>query len=193
MSQRSTLFRDVALAAISGTVPFQGDLTHLSYGDLQDLFVCLESPDREEMAGEFSGRMLAGRNPLISLLGDISVNNPLVGYWVGKAFSGRGQGYNYFRRFGHIVRSQPMATRIGRSRFDGSPCLQLHYRAYLSACGVINMVDEVRRVRPGLYLGMGTVGYTPWERGIRMPFQLAGPDAPYAGDIGITNPLHRYR
>lgn len=153
VNERTDLFRDVALAAIGGAGPFQGDLTHLRFSDLLDLFVCLESPGEAEMSGEYSAQMLAGANPLISMLGDISVNNPALGFWVGKAFSGRGRGYNYFRRFGRIVRSQPMATRVGPSRFDRSPCFQLHYGAFVSACGVINMVDEVRRVRPGLYLG----------------------------------------
>lgn len=185
------MFRDVALAAIGGTGPFRGDLTHLSYVDLLDLFVCLRCPGEDEMAGEFSAQMLAGRNPLVSLVGDIAVHNPFVGFWVGKAFSGQGRGYNYFRRFGRIVRSQPMATVVGPSRFDGAPCFQLHYRAFLSLCGAVNMVDEIRRVRPGLYLGMGTVGYTRRQRSIRMPFQLVGPNTAYTGDIGTVNPLYR--
>lgn len=171
------------------TTPVIDDLTRLGYRDLLSLFDQLASPTSEEMTGEFSARMLAGRNGAVSLLGDLSVNNPFIGFWVGKAFSGNGQGYNYFRRFGRIVRSQPMATVIGPSRFDGLPCFQLHYRAFFSACGIVNMVDEVRRVHTGLYLGMGTVGYTRWQRSIRMPFQLVGPNAAYAGDIGWRNPF----
>lgn len=173
------------------TTPVVEDLTRLGYRDLLGLFAQLPSPTSEEMTGEFSARMLAGRNAAVSLLGDLSVNNPFVGFWVGKAFSGNGQGYNYFRRFGRIVRSQPMATTLGSSRFDGSPCFQLHYRTFFSACGLINMVDEVRKVHAGLYLGMGTVGYTRWQRSIRMPFQLVGPNTAYVGDIGRRNPFFR--
>lgn len=188
MRNSLTPLQDIAISEAASDL---NDLIHLEYGELLDLFRHLSNPTSAVMTGEFSARMLAGRNPLISLVGDASVNNPFIGYWIGKAFSGSGRGYNYFRRFGRIVRSQPMATLIGPSRFDGRPCFQLRYRAFLSPCGLINMVNQVRRVRSGLYLGMGTVGYTPWERGVRMPFQLTGPHAAYAGDIGIANPLYR--
>jgi hypothetical protein len=46
------------------------------------------------------------------------------------------------------------------------------------------MVDEIRRVGPGLYLGIGTAGFIRAQRMRPMPFELMGPQSPYAGDIG---------
>ena len=70
------------------------------------------------------------------------------------------------------------------SRFDGQPAYQLVYRHFESLCGDVNMVDEVRRVVPGLYLGIGTWGFSKGQRHIPLPFLLEGPVAPYLCDIG---------
>ena len=112
-----------------------------------------------------------------------------MGYWIGKAFRGEqvaeaSQGYNYFRHWGRVVRRYPMLTTIAPSRYDGRPAFTLVYRAFHSACASINMVDEVRRVRPGLYLGIGTMGFSTKQRMMPGPFQLEGPQSPYVDDIG---------
>jgi hypothetical protein len=59
------------------------------------------------------------------------IYNPMLGTWLGNAFNGghegrqTGQGYNYFRRRGRVVRSLPMLTCVAPSRFDGKPAFQL--------------------------------------------------------------------
>lgn len=61
---------------------------------------------------------------------------------------------------------------------------QLVYRHFESACGDVNMVDEVRRVAPGLCLSIGTWGFTKGQRLIQLLFVLESPVAPYRGEIG---------
>jgi hypothetical protein len=46
------------------------------------------------------------------------------------------------------------------------------------------MVDEVRRLEAGQYLGIGTVGFSTAQRQVPRPFLMTGPVAPYRGDIG---------
>jgi hypothetical protein len=77
-----------------------------------------------------------------------------------------------------------MATLVAPSRFDGRPAFQLVYRAYRSTCGAVHMVDEVRRIRPGAYLLIGTMGILEAQRRVPVPCLLTGPVAEYRGDIG---------
>lgn len=79
-----------------------------------------------------------------------------------------------------------MQTLVAPSRYDGKPAYQLVYRAYHSLCGSMHMVDEVRRVAAGLYLGIGTWGFTDVQRQVGLPFMLAGPVAPYGADLGVV-------
>ena len=95
-----------------------------------------------------------------------------------------GRGYNSFLQGDRVVQRYPMLILLAPSRFDGQPAFQLVYRHYHSLCGLIHMVDEVRRLEPGRYLGIGTWGFSKRWRQIALPFLLEGPRAAYAGDIG---------
>lgn len=77
-----------------------------------------------------------------------------------------------------------MLTLVAPSRFDERPAFQLVYEAFHSRCADTRMVDEIRRVGPGLYLGVGTAGYRRSQRMIPIPFELSGPQTPYQGDLG---------
>lgn len=77
-----------------------------------------------------------------------------------------------------------MCTLIAPSRFDGRPAYQLVYRSYHSICGFVHMVDEVRRLDKGRYLGIGTIGFTDAQRRVPLPFLLSGPIAAYDRDLG---------
>ena len=70
------------------------------------------------------------------------------------------------------------------TRYDGRPAYTLVYRAYHSFCGDINMVDEVRRLGDGLYLGIGTWGFTERQRRVALPFLLQQTPDAYRGDVG---------
>jgi hypothetical protein len=155
-----------------------------------ELFAALPAPALGELDGEYATRLLAQPVPLLRQVYGALIYNPMLGTWLGKAFNGghdgrqTGQGYNYFRRRGRVVRSLPMLTCVAPSRFDGRPAFQLVYRAFHSLCAEVHMVDEIRRVGPGLYLGIGTAGFIRAQRVRPMPFELTGPQSPYAGDIG---------
>ena len=162
-------------------------LRQYSTDELLELFSTLEAPAISEMDGEYGARLLAQPGWMAARLGPVATNNPL-GRWLCKAFrpvnADNGRGYNSFRYRGRVIQRYPMQTLVAPSRFDGGNAYQLVYRHFRSLCGDINMVDEVRRVAPGLYLGIGTWGFTRAQRHTPYPFLLEGPEAPYRGDIG---------
>lgn len=171
----------------------ESELLGMSCRDLMALFARLPAPGIDEMNGEFAARLLAQPGALAQVIGQATVNNPLApGLWRCKAFqpvSGEhGRGYNGFAHLGRFVQRFPMQTLIAPSRYDGRPAYTLVYAAYRSMCGAIHMVDEVRRVAPGLYLGIGTWGFSDRQRRVPLPFVLRGPVAPYRGHIGKARP-----
>lgn len=163
------------------------DVRHLTAPELLALFRTLEAPAITEMHGEYRATLLRQPNLPATIAGRLIVGNPLAP-WLCKAFrpvtADSGRGYNTFSVARHVIQRYPMHTCIAPSRYDGKPAYQLIYRAYASACGDINMVDEVRRLAPGAYLGMGTWGFTDAQRRIALPFLLEGPVGDYRGDIG---------
>ncbi|MBU0994825.1 MAG: hypothetical protein KJ737_20225 [Proteobacteria bacterium] len=70
-------------------------------------------------------------------------------------------------------------NQIIKSRFDGRDVFQFDYTAYRSLLGMINMVDEIRKVKKNLYLGVGTIGFTKKQRLKPLPFILSGPAEPF--------------
>lgn len=163
------------------------ELPGASTDDLLRLFARLEAPALEEMSGEYSARLLAQPNWLATATSWAAVATP-VQRWLCKGFrpvdGETGRGYNTFLQGDRVVQRYPMLTLLAPSRFDSEPAFQLVYRHFESPCGDVHMVDEVRRVAPGLYLGIGTWGFTRAQRHIPRPFLLEGPVAPYRGDIG---------
>jgi len=163
------------------------DVGHLAVGELLDLFQTLDAPSIAEMHGEYAARLLRQPGPVAHLVGHGLVSNPIM-RWLCKAFrpvdAESGRGYNTFRIAGRVVQRFPMQTRLAPSRYDGKPAYHLIYGAYRSLCGDIHMVDEVRQLARGVYLGMGTWGFTDSQRRIALPFLLEGPVDKYRGDIG---------
>lgn len=163
------------------------DFTRLSRQELLALFATLDAPAIDEMNGEYAATLLASY-PLLDAFNRVVLSNPLTGTWQGKAFrplsENEGRGYNLFRVLGRTVQRYPMRTRLAPSRYDGRPAYQLVYRAFHSFCGDIHMVDELRRVEPGVYLGVGTCGFTDAQRRVPLPFLLRGPLQSCRGDIG---------
>ena len=165
------------------------NLLEASPMDLMALFKALRAPSMEEMNGEFNAAMLTQKNLAVDLGWRLVVYNPAwPGIWVGKAFrplsATEGRGYNYFRQGSEIIQRFPMKTVIAPSRYDRKPAFQLIYRAYHSFCGMVNMVDEVRRISAGRYLLIGTAGFTRKQRQFDSFFLLDGPVRPYRGDLG---------
>ncbi|MDX1588188.1 MAG: hypothetical protein R3296_04560 [Oleiphilaceae bacterium] len=172
------------------------DVRSMTVDELLALFATLEAPDLSEMDGEYQATLLRQPGLVATLAGQLTVNNPFSpGKWLCKAFrpvdNRHGRGYNTFRQFGRVVQRFPMHTVIAPSRYDGQPAYQLVYRAYQSLCGDIHMVDEVRRLGEGRYLGIGTWGFSDRQRQVPLPFLLTGPVAAYRGDIGKERPSFR--
>lgn len=80
-----------------------------------------------------------------------------------------------------------MKTYLSRSRYDGKEAFILDYTAYRSPACSINMVDELRKINDSLFLGIGTWGYSRWQRMIPFFFALSGPPIKYIG----TDKPHR--
>ena len=165
------------------------DIYKMSTEQVLAHFKTLECPTIEEINGEYKGEQLRAPGPISSVLCLGFTNNPLfMGKWLSKSFrpidATRGRGYNSLRHFGRVNRRGPMRTLIAPSRYDGKPAYQLVYRSFHSACGFVHMVDEVRRLDAGRYLGIGTIGFTDAQRRVPLPFLLSGPVAPYLDDFG---------
>ncbi len=165
------------------------DVHELSSEEMLELFKSLECPSLGEMIGEYKGEQLRQPSIVSTIISTLFTNNPLLfGKWLSKSFrpvdDTSGRGYNSLTHFGRVTRHGPMRTLIAPSRFDGRPAYQLVYRAYHSICGFVHMVDEVRRLDAGRYIGIGTVGFTDAQRRIPLPFLLTGPIGPYGGDMG---------
>ncbi|MGW6117820.1 hypothetical protein ACWFRF_02165 [Nocardia sp. NPDC055165] len=170
-----------------GTEAVTAELRRLNTSGLLALFTTLEAPTISEIDGEYTAALLAQPNLFAVATGKVAVANPL-GPWLCKAFrpvdENSGRGYNTFSEFGRVRQRYPMRTLLAPSRYDGAAAYTLIYRAYTSMCGSLHMVDEVRRAAPGVYLGMGTWGFTDAQRRVPRPFLLTGPVGSYRGDIG---------
>jgi hypothetical protein len=165
------------------------DVRALKTEDTLALFKTLECPTLEEMNGEYRGEQLRAPGVISGIICIGFTNNPLLmGKWLSKSFrpvdASTGRGYNSLRHFGRVNRQGPMHTLIAPSRFDGRPAYQLVYRSFHSICGFVHMVDEVRRLDPGRFLGIGTIGFTDSQRRVPLPFLLTGPIAAYDSDMG---------
>lgn len=173
----------------STDLPTVATIRQMAVPDLMALFSRLDAPALTEMNGEFAAQLLKQPTLAATLAGYAAVYNPfLLGVWLCKAFrpvsETQGRGYNTFQLSGRTVQHFPMQTLIAPSRYDGKPAYTLVYRAFQSRCGDIHMVDEIRRVEAGVYLGIGTWGFTDNQRRTPLPFLLTGPGGPYRGDIG---------
>ena len=162
------------------------DVKTLNTPELLELFLRLETPAVDEMNGEYAATTLR-MDSLLARTSFLSFSNPFwPGMWKAKGFRPIdltvGRGYNLFMRLGKPVQRFPMLTRIAPSRYDGKPSYHLVYDAYRSVCGAVHMVDEIRRLKPGEYLGFGTCGVIEAQRRIVYPFLLNGPIASYRGD-----------
>ncbi len=185
-----TLLATAGQAQIPAPDALTTPVEQLTPGQAVALFKTLPAPTMEEMNGEFSGEMLSFPTLYTRLFWTIASKNPVYpGVWQGKSFHqtgpNEGRGYNTaVRWFAGKVDIWPMVTRIGPSYFDGRPSFQLVYRAFDHYAGDIHMLDEVRRLPDGRYLGIGRTGTSAEERRLPMPFLLSTRIGDYRQDIG---------
>jgi len=153
---------------------------------VMELFTTISAPDFNEMQGEFKADLGNHGNFLKNLIAEFSTQISFFnGVWLCKCFEpitgNTGHGYNSFRKSGRVIRKFPMKTGIAKSIYDGKDVFQLDYTAYKTLLGGMNMVDEVRKVRDNLYLGIGSTGLTKKHRFWPMSFTLSGPADPFIG------------
>jgi len=132
------------------------DLRALEWSDLTALFGCLLAPASDVMDGEFdSGLPAYAEDEWRSAMRDLG-----RGYWLGKAYSPDGydghdgQGYNCYRAGDvGIERLSRFVWDITDSTISDGTSLVMHYAAFDNWGGSHDLIDEVRIVQPGLYLG----------------------------------------
>lgn len=163
----------------------------LTREEVIELWKQCPAADMTEMVGEFTGLIPnAGDEEAQKRTAQVMYNESgPTGYWLGKAFwplsKTKGDGYNVYRRpGGKVERYMRFATEMGTSLIDGKPSLLMYYGAYhlrLIPEGQENMlIDEIRKLADGIYLGVGTV---PLPDGSRTPpghFALVGPVGEYS-------------
>ena len=173
-------------AANSGSISrfSAAELKAMSIGDVLAVFRQLDAPPLAEMDGEFVATLLDQGNPAMNVISSFTTNVPRR--WLGKAFEpvneSEGHGYNWFQGGPTAVRRYRMKTYLGDSAVDAGRSYILEYRPYNSGF-MRSMVDEVRRVAPGLYVGLGRVGFGSWMRTRLYPFMLEGPVGPFSDPV----------
>lgn len=167
-----------------------------------DLWSCLPAPQAEELDGEYAGCVHHAGDPRIKAIKqDFFFNERSdIGCWKGKAYrpgiAPNGEGYNRWGLPGNrTVRNLRFATVIENSRIDGKPSLVMYYRAYKHWAEEIDLIDEIRVLGPGEYLGVyhtnrAIEAFTPHMRpdGTRSELEVFGLAGPIGEWIGVDDP-----
>jgi hypothetical protein len=134
-------------------------LRQMSYVQLDKLYRNARRPAQlSDLNGDAIGAMLAWRKPASGPLASLlrSFGGSTTFPWQGKSFESKdndaGEGINRLTFFGKR-RWFPFKTRFGNSFLDGKPAFILDYSGPVNPPLIRSIVDEVREVAPGLYLG----------------------------------------
>lgn len=167
----------------------------LSREELIALWSEAPAVDMAELDGEYEGLVPnAGDPEEQARINEVMYNeNSAIGYWLGKAYTPlsetSGDGYNRWRRAGgKVERNIRFATEMGPSLIDGKPALLMYYGAYVRADGSqprSTLVDEIRKLADGVYLGMGTVETEDGDRSRPGHFAMVGPVGEW---VGVDDP-----
>ena len=164
----------------------------LTRDEVIEMWKAAPAVEMAELCGEYKGLIPnAGNEEAQKATAKVMYNEDSpTGYWLGKAFSPlshtKGDGYNRYRRpDGTIHRFMRFATEMGDSLIDGKPSLIMHYGAYqlqLLPKGQENkLMDEIRKLTDGFYLGVGTVQLPDGKRSEPGHFVLMGPVGQWIG------------
>jgi hypothetical protein len=156
----------------------------LNYRELCSLFRTLDAPTVREMHGEYRLGELAQQSLLQRL---VVLSFSIKSSQLCKAFEptapDRGHGYNGVVTDRGVERKMFFEVSIRPSRIDGRDSLHITYDHHNPDDRVLrSIVDELRKVDEGLYLGLGYAGKRGHER-VLWPFMLEGPEAPFVPDI----------
>jgi hypothetical protein len=139
--------------------PFSGtldDLLQLDAPALERLYATARVPQVDDLSGDLRGRMLAVPVLPPALSGPVRAFASHARFpWRGKSFSAhsadRGEGIN--RIFSDGFRRYRFETFVGPSRAGAFDALQLDYDLPENPFFIRPIKDEVRELRPGLWLG----------------------------------------
>lgn len=153
----SSRFAAAAAAAHASGPATLDDLAEMTAAELHDVYREAATPTVAEVVGDLRGRMLAfnglGRGLLARALRAFARWRFFP--WRGKSFktleASRGEGIN--RVFGDRRRWFRFETKLGPSRAGDFDAFHLDYDNPGNPFYIRAIKDEIRRVRPGLYLG----------------------------------------
>jgi hypothetical protein len=176
-------------------------MREFSREDVLDIWKTLPAPEPEELNGEYAGQVHDGGDLELRKLRDAFFHDEASerGFWVGKTYAtkadGTGEGYNSWRRSGgHVNRHLRFATEIAPSHLDGRPALIMYYGRFNNYAGDLELIDEIRRLDDGAYLGIYTANETVAGFSMVKPgntrsepdiFGLSGPVGPW---VGVDDP-----
>lgn len=164
-------------------------LLSLTQAEQETMWHKLPAPTLKEMNGHYLGLGPQADDPAVqkSYAAYMYDEKSVRGAWLGKAFhpltATTGEGYNRWRfPGGKIERNLRMATRLSPSIIDGKPAYILDYPAFNQT----TLVDELRKLDDGIYLGAATTAKAggPNAKGTRSKidmFILIGPTDEWVG------------
>ena len=173
----------------------------LTRDEILELWGECPAVDMAELNGEYTGLIPnAGNEEAQKRTAAVMYNEegPL-GYWLGKAYTPlsktKGDGYNMWRRpGGKVERYMRFATEMGTSLIDGKSSFMMYYGAYRHRFvpeGKENaLVDEIRKLADGIYLGVGTSELPDGSRTPPGHFALVGPINRW---VGVDDPTTELR
>lgn len=168
-----TISKDISIENLK-----KEELKELGYQKLMGLYKSLPSADFEEMDGDYDARMVGFPSERGEKLSIWWLHKTEKGDWLGKSFTPkskserRGEGYNRWKIEGKEVHHMRFLTDMVESLIDGKITFRLKYASFKNDGGIVDMTDEVRRIRKGLYLCLGMSGPEKLPPGL---FYLAGP------------------
>jgi len=140
------------------------ELEELGYQKLMELYKSLPSADFEEMDGDYDSCMVGFPTEISKKLGIWWLHKTEKGDWLGKSFTPvsklelRGEGYNRWKIDGKEVHHMRFLTDMSESLIDGKVTFRLKYASFKNDGGIVDMTDEVRRIKSGFYLCVGMSG-----------------------------------
>lgn len=158
-----------------------------SKAQLLELFAGLPAPRQEDLVGEYAGYDHLGHSAESFRAALARVEGGGGRWWLGKAFDpDLGEGYNrMLTPEGEVERRDRFSVRDGVSVWDGRPALVLRYAAFDNEPGSLDLVDDVREIRTGLYLAVATAATPDGGRSEPEFFVLSGPANPW---VGVDDP-----
>ncbi|HKS08302.1 MAG TPA: hypothetical protein VJS13_02075 [Pyrinomonadaceae bacterium] len=168
----------IAQTFIDTTVLDLDALRRMTYAELDTLYRSARCPSAiSELNGDTRGAMLAWRSPrtgpIAWWLRTYGASSAFP--WEGKTFRDeveptswepdQGRGINRVNFFGKR-RWFPFKTRFAPSFLDGKPTFQLDYSGPANPQFIRSIVDEIREVGPGLYLGPAALNFRDRPRAV---------------------------